>query len=82
MRSKLFRDSKNTYLVNRLVSAPFFEKTHDSDLSILDYIKIGKSPDYFDIFPMQHYILEKRELFGRNTYRNTSSSHFEMITSL
>lgn len=80
--SKLFLDSKNTYLVNRFVSAPFFEKTHDTDLSILDYLKSGKSPDYFDIFPMQHYILEKRELFGRNACRNTSSSYFEMITSL
>ena len=40
------------------------------------------SGDYFDIFPMQHYILEKRELFGRNACRNTSSSYFEMITSL
>ena len=46
------QDCKNTYLVNRFVSAPFFEKTFDSDLSILDYLKSEKSPDYFDIFPI------------------------------
>ena len=82
MHGRLFRDSKNTYLVNRFVSSPFFEKTYDSDLSILDYLKSGKSPDYFDIFPMHHYMLVKRDLFGRNAYRNISSSYFEMITSL
>jgi hypothetical protein len=82
MNSKLFHDSKNTYLVNRFVSAPFFEKTYDSDLSILDYLKSGKILEYFDIFPMHNYMLVKRDLFGRNASRNTSSSYFEMITSL
>ena len=82
LNSRLFRNSKNTYLVNRFVSAPFFEKTFDSDLSILDYLKPGKSPDYFDIFPIHNYMLIKRGLFGRNAYRNKSSSYFEMVTSL
>ncbi len=82
MNSKLFHDSKNTYLVNRFVSAPFFEKTYDSDLSVLDYLKPGKSLEYFDIFPMHNYMLVKRDLFGRKAHRNTSSSYFEMITSL
>jgi hypothetical protein len=82
MNSKLFHDSKNTYLVNRFVSTPFFEKTYDSDLCILDYLKSGKILEYFDIFPMHNYMLVKRDLFGRNASRNTSSSYFEMITSL
>ena len=82
MSSELFYNSKNTYLVNRFVSAPFFEKTYDSDLSILDYTNLERTVKYFDIFPMHNYMLVKRNLFGRNEYRNASSSYFEMIASL
>ena len=38
--SEYYRDSDYLYLINRFVSSPFFEKTYDSDLNILDYLKI------------------------------------------
>lgn len=79
--SNLLLNSKKNYLVNRMVSSPFFEKTYDSDISILDYIKDNRKVDYFDIFPMAHYLITKRLLFGRNSFRNISSSYFELITS-
>jgi len=79
--SKIFKESENAYLVNRFVSAPFFEKTYDSELSILDYFNSSKSLEYFDVFPMHHYMLVRRDLFGRKGYRNISSSYFEMVLS-
>jgi len=81
MDSILFKESKNVYLINRVMSSPFFEKTYDSDISIIDYIPNKEKIDYFDIFPMAHYNLVKRELYGRIGMRNTSSSYFEMIVS-
>lgn len=81
-RSRLFRESKKVYLVNRFVSAPFFEKTYDTDVSILDYTTEARSIDSFDVFPMHHFMQLKRQLFGRKSLRNTSSSYFEMMTSL
>ena len=79
--SPLFSESKLTYLVNRVVSAPFFEKVYDNDLSILDYYSKHRETKYFDIFPMHHYMLLKRELFGRSEFRNISSPYFELVTT-
>ena len=79
--SRIFAESKKSYLVNRFVSAPFFEPTYDSDLCVNDYQSDKRQLDYFDVFPMHHYMLPYRKLFGRKYYRNTSSSYFEMITS-
>jgi putative sugar O-methyltransferase len=79
MNSELFTKAKKTYLVNRFVSAPFFEKTYDSDLNVFDYISDQKIVEYFDIFPMHHYQLIKRNILGGNFFRNTSSSYFELI---
>ena len=81
MDSKLFKESENIYLVNRVVSSPFFEKTYDTDVSILDYIKSFRKIKYFDLFPMHHYLLLKRKLFGRVGFRNVSSPYFEIITT-
>jgi hypothetical protein len=44
-----------------------------------DYIIKGKSPVYFDIFPIGHYLILNRPLFGRLYHRNISSSYFEII---
>ena len=81
MDSILFKESKNVYLINRVMSSPFFEKTYDTDISIIDYISNKEEIDYFDIFPMAHYYSIKRELFGRIALRNEGSSYFEMMTS-
>ena len=81
MDSRLFKESENIYLVNRVVSSPFFEKTYDTDVSILDYIKSFRKIKYFDLFPMHHYLLLKRKLFGRVGFRNVSSPYFEIITT-
>jgi putative sugar O-methyltransferase len=82
MNSMLFKESKKSFLINRFVSAPFFEKTYDSDLHVIDYLLDGRELSYFDIFPMHHYQLLKRNLFGRSDFRNVGSSYFEMISSL
>jgi len=79
--SKIFSEAKKLYIVNRFVSAPFFEPTYDSELNVNDYQSKNRTVDYFDVFPMHHYAIPFRELFGRKNYRNTSSSYFEMISS-
>ena len=81
MDSQLFREAKKTYLVNRFVSAPFFEKTYDSDINFFDYHFDQRLVDYFEIFPMHHYQLIERKVLNRVEFRNTSSSYFELITS-
>lgn len=83
-----YRDSdpvklaKNIYLVNRFVSAPYFEKTYHNDLSVLDYKFENHQLYYFDVFPIHHFAAFHREIFGRARLRNTSSSYFEMILSI
>jgi len=80
-RSVLFDQSKISYIVNRFVSSPFFEPTYDTDLNIYDYKSDKRVMKYLDVFPIHHYNMLYRELFGRKHSRNTSSSYFEMITS-
>ncbi|MFZ5589819.1 MAG: putative sugar O-methyltransferase [Pseudomonadota bacterium] len=81
MNSRLFQESRRVFLVNRFVSAPYFEKTYDSDVSVLDYFSQERKREYFDIFPIHHYLLINRNLFGRNGFRNVGSPYFEMLTS-
>ncbi|OGL47545.1 MAG: hypothetical protein A2W05_03275 [Candidatus Schekmanbacteria bacterium RBG_16_38_10] len=81
MNSPLFRRSQKVFLVNRFVSAPYFEKTYDTDVSVLDYIASHRKIEYFDVFPIHQFVLIKRNLFGRKSFRNTSSNYFEMVTS-
>ena len=77
---KSFKNSENIYLVNRFVSAPFFEKTYDSDLNIFDYdFKSEFNLFYFDVFPIHHYQSPKRLLFDKFRCRPVSSPYFEMI---
>ncbi len=80
--SDLVSKSRYLYLVNRFVSGPFFERTYDTDLNILAYIKKDRFTDYFDVFPMHHYMLMNRDLFKSNGFRNTSSSYFEYLSSI
>ena len=82
MKSVLFVNSKNVYLVNRFVSAPFFEPTYDTDLNILDYDVQGRDVVYFDIFPMHHFMLRQSTFHGMPGIRNVSSPYFEMITKV
>ena len=81
INSVAFRDAKFLFLVNRVVGAPFFDATYDTDITILDYLGMGRKINYFDIFPMHHYQLSKRILFGRKFFRNISSSYFECVSS-
>ncbi len=79
-QSKVFNNSKFIYLVNRFVSSPFFEKTYENRLNIFDYIKKPNfQVQYFDIFPIGHYLNIKRQIFGKKKYRPLSSNHFELI---
>jgi len=77
--SPLYRQAKNVYLINRFVSAPFFEPTYDTDLNILDYKLDRGKATYFDIFPMHYYMLLNRKVLGRKEFRNVSSPYFEVI---
>jgi len=79
MDSDLFRNADRLYLVNRFVSSPFFEKTYDTNVNVQDYQINGRKSRYFDVFPVNHYMIVRRKLFERNFFRNTSSSYFELI---
>ena len=79
--STCFLNCKNIYLANRFVSSPFFEKTYDSDITVVDYLKLkNHKVRYFDIFPMGHYHTPNRLLFGTKEDRPISSPYFEMVT--
>lgn len=67
------------YLVNRFVSAPYFEPTYDNDLSILDYKFKNHQVSYFDVFPIHHFASLHRNVLGTERSRNTSSSYFEVL---
>ena len=82
IRSPLFKKAKSIYLVNRFVSAPFFEPTYDNDLTILDYMTKSGEVTYFDIFPIHYFLKMSRELFGRREVRNLSSPYFELVRKL
>lgn len=81
MRSRLFTHSRHVFLVNRFVSAPFFDRTYDSDVALPDYLLPERHIEYFDMFPIHHYLLSNRPVFGREIFRNVSSPYFEMVTS-
>lgn len=81
MTSRLFTQARKVYLVNRFVSAPFFEKTYDSDVALPDYLSAVRKVEYLDVFPIHHYMLVRRAVFGREEFRNASSPYFEMVTS-
>jgi len=80
-QSPLFKNAKCQYLVNRFISAPYFEPTYDSDITVADYLNGAREKQYFDVFPMHHFLQIKRKLFGRKVPRNTSSSYFELVTT-
>ena len=79
LSSNLYQNANFIYLINRFVSAPFFEPTYDSDLNILDYALEKKRLVYFDIFPMHFYMLIRRKVLGGKEFRNVSSPYFEAI---
>ncbi len=77
--SNLFKIASSKYLVNRFVSSPFFEKTYDTDITVMDYFDYDSHVSYFDMFPMHHYTILKREVLGTKGFRNVSSPYFELI---
>lgn len=80
INSQLLQNSKYLYFVNRFVSSPFFEKTYDDNINILDYFKkLKKHILYLDVFPMHHYQIINRKILGRCAYRPVSSPYFELI---
>ena len=79
--SNVFSRSKRSFIVNRLVSGPFFDTTYPNNLNIFDYsIENNRKITFFDIFPIHQFMIIRRPLFGRMSYRNASSAHFEMVT--
>jgi len=79
LSSDIFINSEKIYLANRFVSSPFFEPTYSNDTNILDYIKYNHTISYFDVFPMHHYQLIKRDILSGSGFRNVSSSYFELL---
>jgi putative sugar O-methyltransferase len=79
MKSRQFSNAGKIYLVNRFVSSPFFERTYDTDLTIVDYLNQIKNLSYIDVFPIHHYMQVKRRILSSFRHRNVSSSYFEII---
>lgn len=77
--SQPYKNAKRVYLVNRFVSAPFFDPTYDSDLNVFDYQTPARKMTYFDIFPIHYFSSLPRFILGRKRRRNISSPYFEMI---
>ncbi len=78
--SSLIKNSVYLYFVNRFISSPFFEKTYDNNINILDYVKDpNRDILYLDMFPIHHYQIINRKILGRNAFRPTSSSYFELL---
>lgn len=81
INSSAIQNSQVIYTVNRVVSSPFFEPTYDTDLTVLDYSFKGFKVQSFDIFPIHHFLRIKRQLLGAKSYRNVSSSYFELLAT-
>lgn len=79
LKSNPYKNAKLIYLVNRVVSSPFFEPTYDNNTNILDYYLKENKIEYFDLFPVHNYNIFNRNLFGRNALRNNSSNYFEVL---
>ena len=77
--SKLFKNAKFLYLVNRVVSSPTFERVYDNSTTILDYNLEKRNIEYFDLFPIHNYNVFERVLFSRKAPRNFSSNYFEVL---
>ncbi len=89
MKEKVFEDYKNSnlyknaeykYLVNRIVSSPFFEKTYgEIKTNVLNYVNEYDHVYYFDMFPIHHYHVPKRKVFNSIKNRPCSSPYFEIL---
>ena len=63
INSSLIKNSDYLYFVNRFISSPFFEKTYDDNINILDYVRnLNKNILYFDMFPIHHYQIINRKI--------------------
>lgn len=71
--------SKKKYLINRVVSGPYFDKTYNVGTNILMYPFNNNNTEYYDVFPIQHYQLQKTKLNNKIAFRPRSSEHFEVI---
>ena len=71
--------AEKKYIVNRVVSGPFFDKTYNTETNILEYPFNKKNTKYYDVFPIQHYQLQKTIVNDRKAFRPRSSEHFEVI---
>tara|TARA_B100001029_G_scaffold113287_1_gene93581 strand:+ start:424 stop:1482 length:1059 start_codon:yes stop_codon:yes gene_type:complete len=77
--SSLIKNAKYNYFINRMFSSPFFDKTYDDNLNILDYNFSNNDAIHFDQFPMGNYQINNRQLHNRTFFRNNSSQYFEVI---
>jgi len=80
INSKLWREAKAIYSVNRFISSPFYDKTYDTDLTIIDYLADNsRKIRYLDVFPIGVFLRINRNVFGIKRFRNISSNYFELI---
>ena len=79
LKSKVYKNALKKYLVNRVVSSPFYEATYENKTNIFNY-QLGESKiEHFDLFPIHQYQIANRLLFKRKAPRNYSSPYFECI---
>jgi len=78
--SSVYKNAEYKYLVNRLVSSPFFEKTYGNiETNVLNYINEHDTIKYFDMFPIHHYHTPKRKVLNSIKNRPCSSPYFELL---
>jgi hypothetical protein len=81
LNSDTVKNAQYLYFVNRFVSSPFFERTYNNNINIMDYLlsKNHFNINYFDMFPIHHYYSPKRKLFNQMAHRPISSPYFEIL---
>lgn len=81
LESKTTQNAEKIHFVNRFVSSPGLDPTHNGNMTVFDYLMPGRIVEHFDVFPIHRYMLTKRNFLGREAYRNVSSPPFELILS-
>ena len=64
---------------NRFISSPWFEKTYDTSINILNYLSNKFNLICFDILPLHINLQSNIKVNGKIKKRAPSSNYFEII---
>ena len=62
LESDFYKTASYHFLCNRYESSPYFEKTYDNDITILDYKIYKENIIYFGTFPLHRFYIKKKFL--------------------